>query len=172
MTPGRSSEPVSPQATAAAEEMPHEGTTNQCSPAATAPGGTGPAEPDLPTNRNTESNSRAKANTGAAKCGGKRKRTVDDDASPEIKPPFYLRNRHKKNDYDRCSLHGTVGGKPGLVVTSCTNMDTPKFKEIMGWLLAEAQSELVFKTKAGAVRQRDKLIGRPLRKLSVQWDSE
>ena len=59
-----------------------------------------------------------------------------------------------------------------MVVTSCTNLDTAKFKEIMGWLLAEAQSELVFKTKAGAVRQRDKLIGRPLRKLSVQWDSE
>ena len=64
------------------------------------------------------------------------------------------------------------GGKPGLVVTSCTNMDTPKFKEIMGWLLAEAQSELVFKTKAGAVRQRDKLIGLPVGKLLVQCDSE
>ena len=153
--------------------MPHERTANKCSqtPAGTAPGGTGPAEPDLP-NRSTKSNSRAKANTGAAKYGGKRKRTVDDDASPEIKPPFYLRNRHKTNDYDRCSLRGTVGGKPGLVVTSCTNMDTPKFKEIMGWLLAEAQSELVFKTKAGAVRQRDKLIGLPVGKLLVQCDSE
>ena len=107
----------------------------------------------------------------AAKCGGKRKRTVDD-ASPEIKPPFYLRNRHGENDFERCSLHGTVGGKPGLVVTSCTNMDTPKCKEIMVRLLAEAESELVFKTKAGAVRQRDKLIGLPVGKLLVQCDSE
>ena len=49
---------VSPQATAAAEEMPEE-----CSqtPAGAAPGG-GPAEPDLP-NRNTESNTKAEANT-------------------------------------------------------------------------------------------------------------
>ena len=111
------------------------------------------------------------ANTGAVKCGGKRKRTVDDDASPEIKPPFYLRNRHRTNDFERCSLHGTVGGKPGLVVTSCTNMDTPKCKEIMGWLLAEAQSELVFKTKAGAVRQRDKLILSSGKVKLIQCDS-
>ena len=59
-----------------------------------------------------------------------------------------------------------------MVVTSCTNMDTPKCKEIMVQLLAFAESELVFKTKAGAVWQRDKLIGRPVEKLLVQWDSE
>ena len=80
VTPGRSSEPVYPQATAAAEEMPEE-----CSqtPAGTAPGGC-PAEPDLP-NRNTES-TKAKANTGLAKGGRKRKSRFDDDRS--IGPPF------------------------------------------------------------------------------------
>ena len=142
---------VSPQATAAAEEMPEE-----CSqtPAGTAPGGTGPAEPDLP-NRNTESNSKAKANTGAANGGGKGNEAVYD-ASPEIGPPFYLRNRFTPG-FERCSMHGTVGGIHDLVVTSMTYCQTRYHEKLMRQLLGLARAGS-FKTKADAVKQRDELI--------------
>ena len=146
MTPGRSSEPVYPQATSAAEEMPEE-----CSqtPAGTAPGG-GPAEPDLP-NRNTESNTKAKANTGAAKGGRKRKRTVDDDAS--IGPPFGLLYKNRV----RCYLRGTVDGKPKECITSMRICPSCQHEKIMERFrdLAKAGH---FKTKSDVERTRNYFI--------------
>ena len=142
-TLGRSSEPVYPQATAAAEEMPEE-----CSqtPAGTAPGGC-PAEPDLP-NRNTESNSEAKANTGAA--NGKGNGTVDN-ASPKIEPPFKLRHKH-----GLATLLGTLDGKPYQSIVSIRYCHTCQHEKLMDQILVLARAGC-FKTKSDAERERDEL---------------
>ena len=145
MTPGRSSEPVSPQTTAAAEEMPHECTTTQCSQ--TPAGATPDVTPDLP-NRNTESNSEANANTGAA--NGKGNGTVDN-ASPTIEPPFKLRQKH-----GLATLLGKLDGKPYQSIVSIRNCHTCQHEKLMDQILVLARAGC-FKTKSDAERERDEL---------------
>ena len=134
---------VYPQATAAAEEMPEE-----CSqtPVGAAPGGTGPAEPDLP-NRNTESNSKAKANTGAAN-GRRRRSTVD----MPIKPPFRPRYHHGLH-----LLIGRMGASRCRQITSIKACHTCQHEKIMERILVLAKAGL-FKTTSDAERMRNELI--------------
>ena len=145
VTPGRSSEPVSPQTTAAAEEMPHECTTTQCSQ--TPAGATPDVTPDLP-NRNTESNSEANANTGAA--NGKGNGTVDN-ASPTIEPPFKLRQKH-----GLATLLGKLDGKPYQSIVSIRYCHTCQHEKLMDQILVLARAGC-FKTKSDAERERDEL---------------
>ena len=56
-------------------------------------------------------------------------------------------------------MMGTVAGQPKKIITNVSIAMTPRFREVMNTILAEAKKG-TFETKRAAVRRRDELIAK------------